>query len=113
MKNKQTIYHFVVDKSGSMSGMEAQTIDGFNKQLSALQALKKEFPEQDYRVSLTLFNGEVSDVVLFGNVETWLHSTEHLTVRKVPPHYWMRLENRSTRSSSNLVTLYKTMRQVW
>jgi uncharacterized protein YegL len=70
MKNKQTIYHFVVDKSGSMSGMEAQTIDGFNKQLSALQALKKEFPEQDYRVSLTLFNGEVSDVVLFGNVET-------------------------------------------
>ena len=69
MKNKQTIYHFVIDKSGSMSGMEAQTIDGFNKQLSALQELRKEFNEQNYRVSLTLFNGEVSDTVLFGNVE--------------------------------------------
>jgi GDPmannose 4,6-dehydratase len=29
MKNNKTIYHFVVDQSGSMSGSEAATIEGF------------------------------------------------------------------------------------
>ena len=41
MKNNKTIYHFVVDQSGSMSGSEGATIEGFNSQLKTLKSLKK------------------------------------------------------------------------
>ena len=42
MKNTKTIYHFIIDQSGSMSGMEEQTIAGFNEQLKTLKELQIE-----------------------------------------------------------------------
>ena len=69
MKNKKTIYHFVVDQSGSMSGSEGPTIEGFNSQLKTLQQLKQEFPENDYVVSVTFFEDEVMDLVQFAPIE--------------------------------------------
>ena len=42
MKNKTTLYHFIVDQSSSMAGLENQTIVGFNTQLNTIQQLKKE-----------------------------------------------------------------------
>ena len=69
MKNKKTIYHFVVDQSGSMSGSEGPTIEGFNSQLKTLQQLKKEHLENEYIVSVTFFEDEVMDIVKFAPIE--------------------------------------------
>ena len=69
MKNKKTIYHFVVDQSGSMSGSEGPTIEGFNSQLNTLKQLKMEHPENEYIVSVTYFEDEVMDIVKFASIE--------------------------------------------
>ena len=59
MKNKKTLYHFVLDKSGSMSNCKETTMEGFNNQLKTIEELQKEFPEQEFEVSLTVFDNEV------------------------------------------------------
>ncbi len=69
MKNKKTIYHFVVDQSGSMSGSEGPTIEGFNSQLNTLKQLKLEHPENEYVVSVTYFEDEVMEIVKFASIE--------------------------------------------
>ncbi len=69
MKNTKTIYHFVVDQSGSMSGSEGPTIEGFNSQLKTLQQLKQEFPENEYIVSVTFFEDEVMDLMQFAPID--------------------------------------------
>jgi hypothetical protein len=69
MKNTKTIYHFVVDKSGSMSGLENQTIEGFNTQLNTIKELKKENQNNEYIVSVTFFEHVVIDQIKFGKVE--------------------------------------------
>jgi len=63
MKNKKTIYHFIIDKSGSMQGSETETIAGFNTNLKTVQDLETEFKEQEYAVSLTFFNDQVFPVI--------------------------------------------------
>tara|TARA_B100001287_G_scaffold211448_1_gene180287 strand:- start:1692 stop:2351 length:660 start_codon:yes stop_codon:yes gene_type:complete len=63
MKNKTTLYHFVVDQSGSMVGMEQQAIAGFNTQLEKIQDLEKKMPDQKFLCSLTFFNSEVHDLL--------------------------------------------------
>ena len=63
MKNKTTLYHFIVDQSGSMEGMEQQTIQGFNTQLEKIQELEKQMPEQKFLCSLTFFNSTVHDLL--------------------------------------------------
>ena len=63
MKNKTTLYHFIVDQSGSMRGMEQQAIAGFNTQLEKIQDLEKTMPDQKFLCSLTFFNSEVQDIL--------------------------------------------------
>lgn len=63
MKNKTTLYHFIVDQSGSMTGMEQQAIEGFNTQLEKIQDLEKTMPDQEFLCSLTFFNSEVQDIL--------------------------------------------------
>jgi hypothetical protein len=62
MKNKQTLYHFVLDRSGSMSNCITSTINGFNAQLETIKSLKQEFPEQEFYVSLTVFDDTVNTI---------------------------------------------------
>jgi uncharacterized protein YegL len=69
MKNNKTIYHFVVDQSGSMSGSESATIEGFNSQLKTLKSLKKEHTDHEYVVSVTYFEDEVMDILNFAPIE--------------------------------------------
>jgi hypothetical protein len=69
MKNKTTLYHFVIDQSGSMTGMEEFAIGGFNTQLRTIQTLQQEKPDEEFLCSLTLFNGTVIDVVSQAPVE--------------------------------------------
>ena len=64
MKNKTTLYHFIVDQSGSMEGMEQETIEGFNTQLEKIQELEKQMPEQKFLCSLTFFNSTVHDLII-------------------------------------------------
>jgi len=69
MKNKTTLYHFIVDQSGSMAGLENQAMEGFNTQLRTIQQLKMEFLDQEYLCSLTFFNQHIQDRIKFGQVE--------------------------------------------
>lgn len=62
MKNKKTLYHFVLDKSGSMSNCRETTVNGFNSQLDTIKDLQKEFPDQEFEVSLTIFDNLVDHV---------------------------------------------------
>jgi len=62
MKNKKTLYHFVLDKSGSMGNCRETTVNGFNAQLETIKELQKEFPEQEFEVSLTIFDEHVDHV---------------------------------------------------
>lgn len=64
MKNKKTLYHFVLDKSGSMNNCIESTVNGYNAQLETIQKLQKEFPEQQFLISLTIFDDKVDDVQL-------------------------------------------------
>ena len=59
MKLLQTIYHLVVDQSGSMSNCIENTITGFNEQIRHIRKLEEEFPEQEISIGLTLFNTTV------------------------------------------------------
>ena len=59
MQKQKTIYHLIVDKSGSMSDCIEQTISGFNEQVNKIQQLEKEYSEQEITIGLTTFNHEV------------------------------------------------------
>ena len=59
MRKQKTIYHLIVDKSGSMSSCIENTIIGFNEQVTKIMQMEKEFPEQDMTIGLTTFNHEV------------------------------------------------------
>ena len=56
MKNKTTHYLIILDKSGSMQDCKDQAMSSYNEQLQSIQNLQKEFPEQDFTLSLTVFN---------------------------------------------------------
>lgn len=68
MKNTTTLYHFIVDQSGSMNGIEAETIAGFNTQLKTIKELQQTHLNETYLCSLTFFNQEVHDLIQYRNV---------------------------------------------
>ncbi len=63
MKNKKTYYQIVLDRSGSMQDCKDVTISGFNEQLQLIQSLKEEFPDQEFFISLTIFNHRVEHLL--------------------------------------------------
>jgi hypothetical protein len=67
MKNNTTLYHFIVDRSGSMYDCIDDTIGGFNAQLTSIEELKSECPDQKFLTSVTLFNTEIDNVVSMEN----------------------------------------------
>jgi len=62
MKNKRTYYHLIIDRSGSMSGLIEQTVDGVNQQIRKIKEIGERFPEQELITSLTLFNHRISNI---------------------------------------------------
>jgi len=64
---KRTIYQMVIDRSGSMQGMENQVISGFNEQLQSMQNIQDRYPEQEILMSLRFFNEQVGVNVLEHN----------------------------------------------
>ena len=63
MKNKTTLYNFIIDRSGSMSGMEQVAVQSFNEHLSTIRNLKIEFPNQEFLCSLTTFDNQIETIV--------------------------------------------------
>ncbi|AOW11001.1 vWA domain-containing protein [Flavobacterium gilvum] len=80
MKNKKTLYHFVLDKSGSMNNCRETTIDGFNKQLETIKQLQREFPEQKFEISLTIFDNDVDHIFSHSNVNGFENLTPAMYV---------------------------------
>lgn len=62
MQNSSTIYQFILDGSGSMSNVRKETLTNFNLHLQSIQKLQSEFPEQTCSLSLTIFNGNLTQV---------------------------------------------------
>ena len=60
MKTRKTIYHLVVDKSGSMMDCVDSTINGFNEQVNRIKDKALEFTEEDITMGLTTFNDNVN-----------------------------------------------------
>ncbi len=62
MKNTTTYYQFILDMSGSMGGIRFETIQSYNAHIRQIQTLKKDHPNQEFLVSLCLFNDQVISV---------------------------------------------------
>jgi hypothetical protein len=60
MKTRKTIYHLIVDKSGSMMDCVENTINGFNEQVNRIKLTSLEFIEEEITMGLTTFNTSVS-----------------------------------------------------
>ena len=60
MKTRKTIYHLIVDKSGSMTDCIDNTINGFNEQVNRIKHMALEFEEEEITLGLTTFNTYVN-----------------------------------------------------
>jgi hypothetical protein len=80
MKKRKTIYHLIVDKSGSMSDCIESTINGFNEQLNKIKITSLEFEEEEIMMGLTLFNDYVDHHYFASNPNT-LHLLNNATYR--------------------------------
>ena len=60
MKTRKTIYHLIVDKSGSMSDCVETTINGFNEQVKRIKMNQLEFKEEEITIGLSTFNNMVN-----------------------------------------------------
>lgn len=56
MKQRKTIYHLIVDKSGSMTDCIDSTINGFNEQVNSIKQKQLKFDEEEITMGLTTFN---------------------------------------------------------
>ena len=94
MKMQKTIYHLIVDKSGSMSDCIDNTINGFNEQVNKIKQLQEEFSEQTITIGLTTFN----------------ESSDHHFFQETPAN--VRLLNRDTYCPSGGTALLDAVGQV-
>ena len=59
MKKSKTFYHIILDQSGSMSDCVNQTLKGLADQRKEIIAIANEFPDQEIRVGLTVFDHNI------------------------------------------------------
>ena len=75
MKQRKTIYHLIVDKSGSMSDCIENTINGFNEQVKRIIHFEKEFLEEEITIGLTTFNHAITNHYFGASPSTIPHLT--------------------------------------
>lgn len=68
--NKTTLYQFIIDRSGSMSGLEQMVVGGYNEHLSAVRNMQATYPDQQFLVSLLTFDDEVNWLVKPARIST-------------------------------------------
>ena len=61
MKKRKTIYHLLVDKSGSMCDCIENTLEGMNEQVNKIKDLQEKYPDEELTFGLTTFNTNVTD----------------------------------------------------
>ena len=61
--NNTTLYQFIIDRSGSMSGLEQMVVGGYNEHLSAVRNMQETYPDQHFLVSLLTFDDDVQWLV--------------------------------------------------
>jgi len=61
--NNTTLYQFIIDRSGSMSGLEQMVVSGYNEHLGAVRNLQSTYPYQQFLISLLTFDDEVKWLV--------------------------------------------------
>jgi uncharacterized protein YegL len=62
MKNSKTYYQLILDKSGSMSCIIEQTIEGVNQQIMRIKEVAGRYPDQELYTSLTFFNHGITRI---------------------------------------------------
>jgi len=78
---QSTIYHLVLDQSGSMSDCVENTLNGVNEQIRKTRELTREFPNQEITIGLTIFNDQVKSVYK----NTTPSSVDFLTQKEYQP----------------------------
>ncbi len=63
MKKSRTVYHLIVDKSGSMIDCIEDTINGFNEQVNQIKQKVEAYPEEEILMGLTVFNDHVKHIL--------------------------------------------------
>ncbi|MEY4603776.1 MAG: hypothetical protein RIT43_1068 [Bacteroidota bacterium] len=64
MKNKKTLYHFILDSSGSMKADRHNTVNMFNRQVATVRSLAIDYPQQIFLTGLTVFNDRIDHILL-------------------------------------------------
>jgi uncharacterized protein YegL len=64
MKNKRTLYHFILDSSASMMADRINTVNMFNRQVATIRSLAIEYPRETFLTGLTIFNDRIDHVLL-------------------------------------------------
>jgi hypothetical protein len=83
MNNKpHTLYHIILDRSGSMDDCLEPTISGFKEQIQTVQSLSQKYPDQEITIGLTMFNHEIHH--LYFNREP--EKAEALTTKTYVPN---------------------------
>lgn len=63
---KETHYLLILDESGSMSSVRKETLSGLNEQIQTIKSLDKQYPDQDYFISIVKFDDVITP--LFENI---------------------------------------------
>jgi hypothetical protein len=82
MKNKKTLYHFILDNSGSMTPDRANTVNLFNRQVATVRSLAITYPEQNFLTGLTVFNERINHIMR----ETPVHKLTELGLDRYRPN---------------------------
>jgi uncharacterized protein YegL len=81
MKNKKTLYHFILDSSGSMMSDRINTVNMFNRQVATVRSLAIEYPQQTFLTGLTVFNDRIDHILL----ETPVSQLRELRIDRYTP----------------------------
>jgi Mg-chelatase subunit ChlD len=66
METKHQVHNLIIlDESGSMESIKKTIIQGFNEIVQTVKGIEKEFPEQEYFISLITFNGFGNKILHF------------------------------------------------
>jgi len=101
VKNKKTYYQIILDKSGSMNDCVASTINGFNEQMQLIKSMKEKYPDQEFFVSLTTFNKDISFDIDIANPD---HVKE--LVSSVAKVGWLKSNDNIVYNPSGMTALY-------
>lgn len=82
VEKKTTNYILILDRSGSMQPISKVTLDGVMENIQTIQELKKKYEDQNFTISLVLFNNDIEYLYWFLNAE----DVEPITVEKYSPH---------------------------